>query len=127
MRFILSIILMFICSVGFSIEFVDNLDMAMKISKDLQKNTLIIFSIDGCMYCEMLKQDIVNITTANDYVVCVVDSEQEKNLSRKMKIRKWPTSIIIPSGSDLTQESSRLSGYPDRSKYNEWLQSNLKR
>lgn len=127
MRFILSIILMFICSVGFSIEFVDNLDMAMKISKDLQKNTLIIFSIDGCMYCEMLKQDIVNITTANDYVVCVVDSEQEKNLSRKMKIRKWPTSIIIPSASDLTQESSRLSGYPDRSKYNEWLQSNLKR
>lgn len=118
---------MLICSVGFSVEFVDNLDVAMKLSKDLKKHTLIIFSIDGCMYCEMLKQDIVDMKNANDYVLCIVDSEQEKHLSRRMKIRKWPTSIIIPHGSDLAQESSRLSGYPDQSQYNEWLQSNLKR
>lgn len=110
--------------VGLANEPIKDYDVAIQTAQIEQKNVLLIFSLDNCKHCNILKKDLPTIKNANNYVVCVLDSRENKRLTGKMNIKKWPTSVIITVGKETQGESSRLVGYSDKSQYDMWLKSN---
>jgi thioredoxin-like negative regulator of GroEL len=93
--------------------FVNNYEEAVK-----SKNAVVIFGADWCGSCIKLKNEIKEINF-DDYAVCVLDAEKEKNFSNQYKIRSYPTSIILKNG----KEHSRKTGYK-KSDYEIWLNQN---
>ena len=118
MRCILSFILMAFSTAVFAASpvFMDNYEEAVS-SKN--KNVLIVFGTDWCGHCVKLKKEL-NSLNLDDYVVCVVDAEERKDIRKKYSVSSYPTSIIINN----EKEVSRKSGY-DKA-YKSWLESNRK-
>jgi thiol-disulfide isomerase/thioredoxin len=99
--------------------FYDEYDKAKKISIDYNKKLVLVFGADWCPYCKDLKKDINKIQEFKKYIVCFINTDNNKSLVQEYKIKSLPTSIIISNNT----EEARKSGY----KYNdycEWLQNN---
>lgn len=94
--------------------FVDSYENA--VSKDTK--VLLIFSTEWCGYCKKLKNDLKS-SDLQGYTVCIVDAEKRKDLSKKHKVKSYPTSVIIKNH----EETSRITGY-EKKDYEEWLESN---
>lgn len=92
-------------------------DLASKYNKKL----VLVFGADWCPYCRVLKKDINNITGFKKYIVCIIDTDKNKELVEKYKIKGLPTSVIIDSKEN---ELARKTGYK-LADYNEWLDGNL--
>lgn len=99
-------------------------DTAIQSARQEQKNVLVIFSLDNCHYCDVLKKDLFNIKETENYIVCVLDSRLNKKLTGKMNVKKWPTSIIMTVGKEVQGEVSRFVGYGDKKEYQRWLIAN---
>lgn len=97
-------------------------DVALQTAKEEKKNVLLVFGLHDCKYCDILKKDLLDLDIANDYVVCILDSRSNKRLTGSMKIKKWPTSIVITVGKEVQGEVSRLVGYTNKVDYQLWLQ-----
>jgi len=106
---------------SFGLEIVPDHDLAIELGRKEQKNVLTIFSLENCVYCDMLKNDLVHIENINHYIVCILDSKKHKKLTGKMNIRKWPTSVITVVGIENQGEASRLVGYKNKQEYESWL------
>lgn len=113
-------------SSSYSIEIVKDYDVAIELGKKTEKNVLLVFSLENCAYCDLLKQDILNMKHIDDYIVCVLDSRENKRLTGKMQIKKWPTSIVVVVGKENQGESDRLVGYAGKDNYDSWLKKNAK-
>lgn len=115
----------FICGTAYCVEHYTNLNHAVAEARQDELNVLIIFSIDGCVHCDKLKADIDNnlIPVDRNYVLCLIDSQDQKKLSRKFHIKRWPTSVVVQP-SDVI-ELRRLVGYKSIDSYNSWLNYNL--
>lgn len=101
-----------------------DLDVYIELAKKQEKNVLVIFSLDNCKYCDLLKKDLDTIKYIDNYVVCVIDSRDNKKLTGKMDIKKWPTSVIMSVSKENQGEASRLVGYVIKSDYEQWLKAN---
>lgn len=101
-----------------------DLDVSIEVAKKEQKNVLVIFTLDNCKYCDFLKADLVNIKYIDSYVVCALDSRENKRLTGKMGIKKWPTSVVISVSKENQGEASRFVGYSDKADYEQWLKAN---
>lgn len=109
------------CALGF--EYLDNdLDSAIYLAKKEDKNVLMIFSADRCRYCQYLKADLPTLET-NDYVVCIIDTDKNPQITKSFKVSSLPTSIIISVKSGDQKIISRNSGY-SKSSYQSWLNKN---
>jgi thiol-disulfide isomerase/thioredoxin len=97
--------------------FVDDYEKAIS-NKD--RNVLVILGTDWCSHCVKLKRE-VNSLNLDDYVVCVVDAEERKDIKKQHSVSSYPTSLILVNG----KEVSRKSGY-DKKSYEGWLESNRK-
>lgn len=117
-RVILSIVF-FLCMLTQSIatEFYTNLNTAKVIAQQNNQQILLVFSADYCKFCNLLKEEILLTNAVDHLVVCVLDTETNRQLSRKFKIRTLPTSIILDTDG---QETSRISGYNNQT-YIDWL------
>lgn len=125
MKFFFAILItLLFASSSYSIEIVKDYDVAIELGKKAQKNVLLIFSLENCAYCDLLKQDMPNMKHIDDYIVCVLDSRENKKLTGKMQIKKWPTSIVVVVSKENQGESDRLVGYTDQEHYNSWLKKN---
>lgn len=121
-----AIFMAFSSSVCVGVEILNDLDVANQIAKEQEKNTLLIFSLENCKYCEILKNDLNNFENIDNYVICILDSRQNKKITGKMQIKKWPTSIVITTGKEQQGEVSRKIGYGDKKEYEIWLKENAK-
>lgn len=88
--------------------------------KNADRNVLVVFGTDWCSHCVRLKKDIKSLNL-DDYVVCVVDADENKEIARKNKVSSYPTSVIFSEG----KEIARKKGYT-KGDYQGWLDSNRK-
>jgi len=95
--------------------FVENYEQAVAFEN---QPVLIIFSVEWCGSCVNLKNNI-NKMNLNDYVVCIVDAEERKDLRMEYNINSYPTSLIIKN----KKEISRKIGYR-KFEFERWLKQN---
>lgn len=92
-------------------------DGAVALSKESNKPLLLIFGADWCGYCTKLKKDILVDNSTQLYITCVIDTDLDKSLSKKFKVRSLPTSIIVED----EVEKRRKTGYKNKQDYLDWL------
>lgn len=97
--------------------YVTDLNLALRLSKETKQNTVLIFSANWCGHCKNLKQDLHSIKEFDNKLICILDSDKEKRLSRQFKARSLPTSIMLNSNGE---EISRMTGY-EKESYIKWL------
>lgn len=86
-----------------------------KAIQEKDKNVLLIVGADWCGMCIDLKNDL-RYLNLDDYVVCIIDCDERKDLAVKYQIKKLPTSVIINN----KKEVGRLIGY-SRNNYQNWI------
>lgn len=99
--------------------YVTDLDLALKLSKETKQNVVLIFSASWCGYCNNLKRDLSDIKGFENKIICIVDSDANKKLSRQFKVKSLPTSVMIDIDGE---EFARIVGY-DKNSYETWLKS----
>lgn len=122
--FLVAMVLAMVGSFGFSYDKINDFDVAIETARTEEKNVLVIFTLDKCHYCDVLKSDMDSLKNINNYIVCILDSRSNKKLTGKMGIKKWPTSIIFSVGKETQGEASRVVGYGDKAEYDNWLKLN---
>lgn len=91
--------------------------LATILSNETSMPILLVFSSESCGYCEKLKDDLPNLSDSLDsYIVCILDIDKYTEISKDMKVRNLPTSIVLDRG----VEASRKIGYGLQN-YKEWL------
>jgi thioredoxin-related protein len=95
----------------------DDIDKAEALSKIHTRNLIIVFGADWCPYCVDLKKDAKAIKEFDKYIVCFINTDKNKNLSRKFRVRNLPTSVIIDKSG---KEKSRKTGYKNKD-YVKWI------
>lgn len=123
-RFLFTLIVTSMSSLGLSYDKVNDFDIAIETARKAEKNVLVIFTLDDCYYCDVLKNDMNSLKHIDNYVVCVLDSRNHKRLTGKMGIKKWPTSVAFTVGKENQGEASRIVGYSSKSEYDSWLKAN---
>lgn len=118
--FVLSLLLSL--SIAFEADtfILESIDEAKKISKETKKEILLIFGSDKCVYCRMLKNDILEKKLGdkiNTYILCFIDVD--KNIREQYSISMIPDSRIIDSNNTLI---SINKGY-EKNKYIEWIKN----
>lgn len=108
---------------GMAENFINNINNAEKISKKEDKPILLIFSIKDCSYCDILKKEIKN-RTIEDYIICIINTENNTKLAQQYMVRVFPTSFILEAKIVKNLEKSRFDGYS--SDYWKWLGSEKK-
>jgi thioredoxin-related protein len=102
--------------------FYDNFNQCLKLGKKYNRNLIIVFSADWCVYCNVLKKDAYRIKQFNKYIVCFVDIQQEQNqtIINTYKPKNLPTSLIL----DIITNKviSQKVGYNGKD-YSKWLES----
>jgi thiol:disulfide interchange protein DsbD len=96
----------------------ENHNIAVDISKEQNKPLLLIFSADWCDYCTKLKTEILSTNETSDYVSCIIDVDNNKDLVKKYKVRILPTSIVIKDGEQVIKSKTGFQGKKD---YLKWL------
>lgn len=100
--------------------YITDLNLALRLSKETKQDVVLIFSASWCGHCKNLKNDFPTIEGFDNKIVCILDSDQEKKMSRQLKVKSLPTSIILnPEGDEIT----RKVGY-DKVSYSRWLREN---
>lgn len=98
--------------------YVDNLNDAMLLSKEISKEIVVIFSAEWCGHCRQLKKDIENNSSIlEDKIVCIIDISKEKNLSRKYKVKNIPDCRIIKNNIEI----KKTIGYSGIDEFKKWL------
>lgn len=97
--------------------YVTDLNVALRLSKETKQNIVLIFSADWCGHCKNLKNDLPTIKEFDDKIICILDSDKEKQLAREFKAKSLPTSIMLNFNGE---EISRISGY-NKASYSKWL------
>lgn len=100
-----------------NIGYVKDLNLALKLSKETNQKILLIFSASWCAACENLKYNLHKLNNLDNKIICILDTEEEKKLTKKFKVKTLPYSLIININGDIV--SSHV-GYVFSS-YNEWL------
>jgi hypothetical protein len=124
--FVAILMTLLFASSSYALEIVTDYDVAIELAKKTEKNVLLIFSLENCQYCDLLKEDMPNMRQIDDYIVCVLDSRKNKKLTGTMNIKKWPTSVVMVIGKENQGESDRLVGYSGKGNYDTWLKKNAK-
>jgi len=123
MKYVILFCLILLCTNLYSNDtlIINSIDVAKEISTETNKPLLVIFGADYCVYCDILKNDILNKKLSpniDNYVVCYVDIQKDKISKVKYNISTIPDSIII----DSNKTKSRQTGYSIE-KYKTWLKN----
>lgn len=100
-----------------SIGYVTDFNLALNLSKETGQDVLLIFSASWCQFCQNLKNDLSILNHLENKIICVVDADEEKKLSKKFKIKTLPSSFILNKNGETI---SSHTGYKFDS-YNDWL------
>ena len=86
--------------------------------KETKRKVILVFGAEWCPHCVTLKGHLKDMNL-DGYLVCLVDVDNEKNLSKEYKVRSLPTSVILDKG----EEVSRIKGF-ESNKFDAWLEQN---
>lgn len=100
-------------------NFVTDYNLALSLAKDTKQEIVVIFSASWCGHCTHLKKDLPLVEGFDNKIICIIDSDKNKKLSREYQVRSLPTSIILDNQG---KEISRMKGY-DKESYEVWLKS----
>lgn len=95
----------------------NNINDAKIISREKQLPLIIIFSADYCQFCTQLKTEIIKQNLLNDYIICILDLEENKKWFSIYKVNTLPTSIMFDINN---KEISKIIGY-NKGLYLKWL------
>jgi len=116
--FILTITLGSNCLAANPPIYVDNLNDAMLLSKEISKEIVVIFSAEWCGHCKELKKDLNdNPAILEDKIICIIDISKDKNLSRKYKVKNIPDCRIIKNSIEI----KKRIGYGGIDEFKKWL------
>jgi len=95
----------------------DDIEKAEALAKIHTRKLIIVFGADWCPYCVDLKKDAKTIKEFDKYIICFINTDKNKNLSRKFRVRNLPTSVVIDKSG---KEQSRKTGYKNKD-YVKWI------
>ena len=123
------IMLIALTSAVYSVDFEDNtisglnittdVDGAFDISQNENKTLAIIFDQDNCVYCEMLKDDVLSNPDVQkqlneNFVVVLVDIHKNPEISAKYDVYGTPTVQFVDSNG---QEINKIEGFVDSNEF----------
>lgn len=87
-------------------------------SNDRKKPVLAIFTAKWCGHCRILKNEISdNKNNFENYIVCYIDYDTNKDLAKKYNVSTIPNSIIL----DQSIEKKRKVGFFGIKEYMNWI------
>lgn len=95
-----------------------NLEEAKIASKELKKDILIIFETDWCGTCRKLKESVFDTAELDNYVLCFLDIDKDKDLAESYIVKSLPYYVIVDSNGIVKK---RGSGYKSKSIFLNWL------
>lgn len=121
MKKLLILLLILIPNIAFANEtiVIKDLNIAKQEAKENNNKLLLIFGADWCGYCKNLEKDVdKNLEEfMDDYVVCHVDYDSNKELARKYGVRSIPHSVVLNNENVV----STKIGYRNFIDYKVWL------
>lgn len=105
------------CQISSNNAYVTDLDLALQLSKDTDQKVLLIFSASWCAFCQQLKTDLPTFNNLEDKIICILDTDSNKKLSKKFKVKTLPSSFLLNKNGETIGSHS---GY-DFNSYNKWL------
>lgn len=120
MKFLLLFLVLIFSSISFGAEdaviFNDDYNTSVELSIEDNKPLIVIFSAEWCEYCNKLKGEVLENFLIKDSIICIIDTDKNKSLTKKFKIKTLPTSIILING----VEQKRKIGYKNSKDYVSW-------
>ena len=84
-------------------------------AKRENKKVLLFLTIDGCVYCEKMKKDVIPNTNLKNFVIFETKDTEVHN---KYNAHSFPTFIILDKD---TNEIRRHAGYQGTAIFQKWL------
>jgi len=92
--------------------YVNSLEEAVVLQKQIDHDILLIFSSNKCSYCEILKKDLENMNIENK-IICIIDIENNQKLKIENNVSIIPDTRIISKGKQI----KKIIGYKNKTKY----------
>lgn len=130
-KIIILLVVLAILSVGLSANFAANtlnnmtdLNAAISDAHSQNKSVVMIFDQDNCVYCDMLKENVLSDAKVIDVlnnrsIVVFVNINQHPELATKYKAYGTPITVILDSNQ---QEIGRIEGYVEADEFLKTLQ-----
>ena len=130
-KIIILLVVLAILSVGLSANFAANtlnnttdLNAAISDANSQNKSVVMIFDQDNCVYCDMLKENVLSDAKVIDVlnnrsIVVFVNINQHPELATKYKAYGTPITVILDSNQ---QEIGRIEGYVEVDEFLKTLQ-----
>ncbi len=120
-----------ILSIGISAGFAkdtlnstDDFTEAINQAQSENKNIVLIFDQDSCVYCDILKENtladekVIDELNTN-YILVIVNVNEEPELAAKYNVYGTPLTVILDSNQN---QIGRIEGYVDADEFLEMLQ-----
>lgn len=130
-KIIILLVVLAILSVGLSANFAANtlnnttdLNAAISGAHSQNKSVVMIFDQDNCVYCDMLKENVLSDAKVIDVlnnrsIVVFVNINQHPELATKYKAYGTPITVILDSNQ---HEIGRIEGYVEANEFLKTLQ-----
>ena len=130
-KIIIILVVLAILTIGLSANFAANtlnnttdLNAAITDAQSQNKSIVMIFDQDNCVYCDMLKKDVLSNAQVidelnNKSVVVIVNINEHPELATKYKAYGTPTTVILDSNQ---HEIGRIEGYVEANEFMKTLQ-----
>lgn len=125
-RILFVLIILSIFAVAVSTNFAENslnnatdFQKAIDDAKTQNKSVMIVFDQKNCVYCDMLREDVLSndtvISKLNEgYITVFVDINENPQLASQFKIYGTPTVVFLKSNQS---EIQRIEGYVDADEF----------
>lgn len=92
---------------------INDVGVAIKQAKETDTKVLLVYIADWCKYCEYLKRDLIkNMDEINEeYTVCFVDFDTNRELARKHGVSSIPVSVILNDNIKTTGYGGDFNSY----------------
>ncbi|MBR0270620.1 MAG: thioredoxin fold domain-containing protein [Methanobrevibacter sp.] len=130
-RIMLILMILAILSIGISAGFAkdtlnstDDFTEAINQAQSENKNIVLIFDQDSCVYCDILKENtladekVIDELNTN-YILVIVNVNEEPELAAKYNVYGTPLTVILDSNQN---QIGRIEGYVDADEFLEMLQ-----
>lgn len=105
-------------SIGKPPIFTDTPEDALILSKEIQVDTLLIFSADWCGACDKMKKDLNDdMSVLDDLIVCYIDFDKRPDLVKEFQVKLIPDYMIYSDN----KEIKRKRGYKSKEEFKKWL------
>ena len=94
-------------------------DVSDVLGQKQDKNVMLIFDQDSCVYCDLLKENVLSDSNVqkelnSNYIVVIVDINKYPDVAAKYNVFGTPTTVVVNSTGD---EIYRLEGYVESDEF----------